>query len=110
MKNIHVDTKSLQFTFAGTVTPVAVYKDGKRQEGQATDETGVPVWRISVLIADGTTLETETVKVPSATEPKFDLGTPLNLEGLVANPVGSEGGRVSVYLAASGVSAVKGRE
>lgn len=109
MRNIKVDTTGLTFKFAGTCAPVAEYKDGVRQEGQSVNENGTPVWRVSVSINNGETIETNNIKVASATEPQLVLDAPVVITGLVATPV-ANGGNVNVYLAAESLAPVRGKD
>lgn len=100
MKFIPVDTSRLTVHTIGAIAPV-VTPDGQAK----TDRSGRPLFSIPLLVvADGSTGETVTVKVPGPVSQLAPM-TPVRLTGLVAR-AWSFDGRSGVALSAESVAPV----
>lgn len=107
LRNITVPAGVYNLSAAGPATAVNEYKDGVATGKQTTDDNGVAVWRVPVLIATSTEIVQEVVKVASNTEPVFALNTPLVYDELTITPMGNRNnpGSVSLYFSAGSLAA-----
>ncbi len=100
MKFIPVDTSRITIHTIGAVAPVMT------PDGQAkTDRAGRPLFSVPLLVvADGATGETVTVKVPGPVSQLAPM-TPVRLNGLVARSWAFDG-RSGVALTADSIAPV----
>ena len=80
-------------------TPVKVWDNGATTGAQKTDDSGVPMWRVGVLVQVPGGVEKLEVKFPSAAAPRFDVMGKVAVRGLTATVV-RDG---AVYFSASAV-------
>lgn len=71
---VKLDQRAIGTCFFKGCWKQVVYENGKPTETQATDESGVPLWRVKAeLTVDGKGLETIRVSVPVAKDPSLAL-------------------------------------
>jgi len=111
MRYIPVDTTRVQFIATGKAVARAVYaelSDGSRRrvpDKQETNEHGVPVWVLDVMIddPDSDRAEIAGVKVAAHEEPRPAKFQPVKFVGLVAVPYVDGSGRVALSWRADGI-------
>lgn len=93
----------------GISEPTKTWDDATHRptDVQATDDHGIPLWDVEVLITSekfgraSTTVER--VRVPARTEPTITPGQPLTLRGAVLTPAVRKGGSLALYLSAEAI-------
>lgn len=113
MRRIPVDTTKVTFIGTGKTAARAKYaelSDGSRRrvpDAQDTNDEGVPMWVVDVLVDDDESdrAEVVSVKVASYDEPITAKWQPVRFRGLVALPYVLQGGngRVSLSFTADGI-------
>lgn len=117
MRAIPVDTSRVQFIGTGKAAGRAEYvelSDGSRRRSgnQATDDNGVPLWTVDVLVDDEDSDRAEVVgvKVASHDEPRTDKWKPVRFVNLVAVPYVAQGtNRVALSMRADGIEGQGGK-
>lgn len=122
MRRIPVDTSKVTFVGTGKTAARAQYAelaDGSRRrvpDAQDTNEHGVPMWVVDVLVDDDEAdrAEVVSVKVASFDEPKTDKWKPVRFVGLVALGYVAQGTNRVAYSftadAIEGQGATKGHQ
>lgn len=102
MQRIKVDTTDLAFTVAEAPQPVTDYTT----KAAVTDENGVQIYTVRLLITSADGMEINAVKFPSKPVPSFTVGQSVTVSGLLATPYVANGTtRASVALRAASVEA-----
>jgi hypothetical protein len=118
MRAIPVDTSRVQFLATGKAVARAVYAelaDGSRRrvpEKQESNDEGVPMWTLDVLVDDPDADRAEVigVKVASFDEPAVEKFRPVEFVNLVAVPYVQQGTtRVAISMRADGIKGVSGK-
>lgn len=109
MRAIPVDAARVRFIATGKGAARAEYvelSDGsrKRSGNQATDDKGLPLWVVDVLVDDpeADRAEVVAVRIASTSEPVTRFGQELRFVNLVAFPYLSNG-RVALSFRADGI-------
>lgn len=91
MRSIPVDASRLSLIATGKAVPKVIYaelSDGSRRrtDRQATDDAGVPLWTVDVLVDDDAADRAEVigVTVPSAVEPTVQKFRQVAFRGVTA--------------------------
>lgn len=112
MRRIPVDTTRVRFLGTGKVAERAKYaelSDGTRRrvpDAQDTNENGVPMWIVDVLVDDpeADRAEVAGVKVASYDPPRTELAKDVKFRGLIALPYVEQGtNRVKLSFSAEGI-------
>lgn len=112
MRRIPVDTARVRFLGTGKVAERAKYaelSDGSRRrvpDAQDTNDDGVPMWIVDVLVddPDADRAEIAGVKVASYDQPRTKLGEEVKFRGLIALPYVQQGtNRVALSFSAEGL-------
>lgn len=111
MRNIPVDTSSMQILATGSIQPVPVWSDGKPVEGrQATDDHGIPMWNVELMIPPvagdpRSRMENFMVRVASPTAPILSFGELPQIRGLVVScSINKRNGTLSQYWSATEIA------
>lgn len=104
MNRLPVDVSAFGAVLAAEdeARPVKAYEAGAATGQQATDEGGVPLWRLTVLLRQATGVETVPVKFPARVAPSFATLEPVAISGLSAF-VSSDG---KTYFSAAAIAPV----
>jgi len=115
MRRIPVDTTRVRFVGTGKAAARAKYaelSDGSRKrvpDAQDTNEAGVPVWTVDVLVddPDADRAEVASVKVAAYEVPTTVLGQEVKFLGLSALPYVLQGSsRVALSFTAEGLEGI----
>lgn len=115
MRRIPVDTTRVRFIGTGKAAARAKYaelSDGSRKrvpDAQDTNEAGVPMWIIDVLVddPDAERAEVASVKVAAYEVPETRLGQEVKFVGLVALPYVQQGtSRVALSFSADSIEGI----
>lgn len=111
MRAIPVDTGRVTFIGTGKAASRAEYvelSDGSRKRSgqQATDDNGIPLWTVDVLVDDDDSDRAEVVgvKIASRDEPRTEKWKPVRFVNLVVVPYVDRGSnRVALSMRADGI-------
>lgn len=104
MQRIKVDTTGSSFSVAGLPQAVTDFQT----KATTTDENGVQLFSVRLLITSPDGLEINAVKFPSRSAPSFNVGQTVVVSELVATPyVASGSNRASISLRAGSIEADK---
>lgn len=112
MATLPIDGSKITLIATGKYRPVRQYAelaDGQRRmvpDSHETNDAGVPLWAIDVLLDDDDASRAEaiSVKVPSLAEPVVPSWQPITFTGLVCRPYVLNGSRqVGLSMRAEGI-------
>jgi len=118
MRSIPVDTTRVRFVATGKHAARAKYAelaDGSRKrvpDSHDTDDNGLPMWTVDVLVDDpeADRAEVAGVKIASYEVPETRLGEEVRFINLVAVPYVAQGtGRVAMSYRADGIENAKNK-
>lgn len=87
------------------------WKDGVRDEHQATDDQGRLLWTVQVTLIDEQNKQSDTAKVtlPSTIEPDVTFMAPVAFDGLWLAPYSNNGQGVGMSYSSNGILSDKPR-